>query len=634
MDHSISRPFSGPAALALALALAAPAARAEITPPAAKVVARYLDAVGGADVVRSVHSSHFRGSIEAFGLKGSTEAWSRAPDHQTARTEIGPFKLLNGYDGARAWRTDPTGKVSTLDGKDLEQAKADAYFENDQWLMPDQGGGKVAVVEEPEAGKDWTVLEVTPPVGRARRCWFRNTTGLLDKVVVKHDQQTVVNTFSDYRPFAVQPGGKPRLVARTQVTQVVGMSANDVTVHLDTLETNLALDDALFASPAPAADVITYLKTPGTARLPFEYMSHHVWLKASVNGQPPADFIYDTGASVTVIDSAFAARIGLERLGSLQSQGAGAAGSASLSSLQSLRVQGPDGDGVEMKGQRVAILSVNPFLAPFFWRDCAGIIGYDFITRFVNEIDFDHRALTLRDPSSFKYTGGGTAFPMKLAGTVPVVTMKLDDQFEGEFRLDVGSSSTVDLHTPFVNQHGLREKAKPAVEAMGGGFGGTFTTTLTRTKKLSIGPYSWNDPIVALSSTTTGALASEDYAGNVGNQILERFSCTFDYDHKTVYLEPGKNYAKRDKFSRSGTQLARFGDTVKALQVLKGSPAEKAGIREGDVIVAVDGRPITSWKPEQLQVVFEDRPVGSKVRIDVVHEGKKKKATVKLADLL
>src|SRR5438552_2863452 len=169
MDHPISRPFSGPAALALALALAAPAARAEITPPAAKVVARYLDAVGGADVVRSVHSSHFRGSIEAFGLKGSTEAWSRAPDHQTARTEIGPFKLLNGYDGARAWRTDPTGKVSTLDGKDLEQAKADAYFENDQWLMPDQGGGKVAVVEEPEAGKDWTVLEVTPPVGRARR---------------------------------------------------------------------------------------------------------------------------------------------------------------------------------------------------------------------------------------------------------------------------------------------------------------------------------------------------------------------------------------------------------------------------------------------------------------------------------
>ena len=50
-----------------------------------------------------------------------------------------------------------------------------------------------------------------------------------------------------------------------------------------------------------------------------------------------------------------------------------------------------------------------------------------------------------------------------------------------------------------------------------------------------------------------GALASEDYAGNVGNQILDRFKCTIDYDHKTVYLEPGKRYAKRDQFSRAGT---------------------------------------------------------------------------------
>src|SRR5436190_22697951 len=111
---------------------------------------------------------------------------------------------------------------------------------------------------------------------------------------------------------------------------------------------------------------------------------------------------------------------------------------------------------------------------------------------------------------------------MKLAGTVPVVSMKLDDQLEGEFRLDVGSSSTVDLHTPFVNRHDLRAHAKPSIEAMGGGFGGMFTNTITRMKKLAIGPYSWTDPLVSLSSTTTGALASEDYAGNVGNQILER----------------------------------------------------------------------------------------------------------------
>src|SRR5262249_41581266 len=170
------------------------------------------------------------------------------------------------------------------------------------------------------------------------------------------------------------------------------------------------------------------------------------------------------------------------------------------------------------------------FLAPFFWRDCAGVLGYDFITRFVDEIDYDHETLVLHDPAGWTYSGSGAVLPFTLAGTVPVVHMKLDDAYEGEFRVDVGSSSTGDLHSPFVREHRLNEHGGPSIEVTGGGFGGTFQSRLTRMKKLSIGPYSWEHPIVSLSSAATGALASEDYAGNIGNQILQRFKCTLDYE--------------------------------------------------------------------------------------------------------
>ncbi len=628
--------LSAAIAFALGAATSAAPAFADITPDAAKVVARYVDAIGGAAAVHATTSSHMKAVIEAFGLKGTTESWSQMPASQASTTEIGPIKLLTGNDGKVAWHTDPTGKASMLDGKDLDDARSDVWFDGDHWLDADQGGGKVAVVQEPGAGKEYTVLEVTPPVGRSRRFWINGGTGLIDKATAKRDQNLVTTTLSDYRPVPLPGGGKPRLMAWTQKTEIAGMTANNVTLHVDSYEINTPVDASRFAMPSgdAAADAIHYLKTPGTATLPFDYISRHVWLRASVNGQPAADFIYDTGASITVIDSAYAAKIGLAHEGALQSQGAGAAGAASLSSLNTLKVEGVDGDGVEMTGQRVAILSVNPFLAPFFWRDCAGIIGYDFITRFVNEIDFDQKTLTLRDPKTFQYAGKGTGVPMRLAGTVPVVTMKLDDQYEGEFRLDVGSSSTVDLHTPFVKAHELREHAQPAIQVMGGGFGGTFTSTLTRMKKLAVGPYSWTDPMVTLSSTTVGALASEDYAGNVGNQILERFKVTFDYDHKTVYLEPGKNYARRDRFSRTGTQLAKYGDTVKALQVLENSPAAKAGLEEGDVVTAVEGKPIASWTSDDLRKVFEDRPNGSKISIEFVRDGKKKTGTMKLAEIL
>ena len=614
------------------LATSGRSAHASITPDAAKVVDRFLAAAGGADVVRSLKTQHVIAKIETFGLTGTVEQWVRTPDQRAQKVELGPIRLREGDDGKTAWRTDPTGKLVLLDGKDLENTRADSWYENELWLLPDQGGGAVALVKDSTASANQVVLELTPPAGRARRLVFDTKTGLPVRSITKRDQQTVTTTLSDYRD--VRLSGGARKMAYAQKTAIEGLPQNDVTTQVQTMELNVDTPDSLFRAPtAKAPEVVRYLKTPGTARLPFEYASRHLWLRASVNGQPPADFIFDTGASITVIDSAYAAKIGLERQGNLQSQGASAAGSASLGVLKTLKVEGEDGDGVEMKDQRIGILSVNPFLAPFFWRDCAGIIGYDFISRFVNEIDYDGKTLTLRDPATFQYSGGGTAIPMTLSGTIPVVPMKIDGKYEGQFRLDVGSSSTVDLHTPFVKQNDLKAQAGKSVEATGGGFGGTFTSTVVRMKKLEVGPYSWSEPIISLSNATAGALASEDYAGNVGNHLLERFKVTLDYEKKIVYLEPGKRYASRDQFSRSGAQLARFGDTVKVAQVLEHSPADRAGLREGDVVTSIEGRAVTAWTQEELRAL-EEKPETKELRVELLRDGKKKKLTVKLEDLL
>jgi hypothetical protein len=61
------------------------------------------------------------------------------------------------------------------------------------------------------------------------------------------------------------------------------------------------------------------------------------------------------------------------------------------------------------------------------WRKVAGLIGHDFISRFITEIDYDSLALTLRDPATFIYAGRGTALPMGLAGNCPTIHVELDD---------------------------------------------------------------------------------------------------------------------------------------------------------------------------------------------------------------
>ena len=614
------------AALA-ALLLAAPASRAAVAPEAKPVLERYVQAMGGPTLLddRAVHT---RSTIEAFMMKGVVEAWVVRPDRYLTRFEIGPLKVSMGCDGQAGWRTDPGGKVLRLDGKDLEEARGGVWFDTESYLLPDQAGGSVTYVgEESDSTGRYAVLELTPPVGRARRDYFDLKTGLVAKSVAKSDLQTTVTRLSDYRRVG------RRMMSFHSVTEVVGQPMNTIQVTLDSVWVNEDLPADLFAPPSDQG-AVRYLKTPGLARLPFEYVAHHVWLRASVNGGPPADFVYDTGASITVIDSAYAAKIGLQTEGLQQGQGAGATGSASFAALSSLTVAAADGDGIEVKDARVAVLSVNSTLAPYFWRDCAGVIGFDFINRFVNELDFDARLLTLRDPKTFQYAGQGTAIPMTLAGHTPVVTMKLDGGITGDFRVDVGSGSTVDLHTPFVKQHELMTKAGRGVDMVGGGFGGTFTTRIVRMKKLEIGPYSWADPVVSLSQATVGAFTSEDYAGNIGNRLLERFKVTLDYERRQMWLEPGKLYPRRDPASRSGLQLVRHADTVKVVAVLAGSAAEKAGLQADDVVVALDGKPILELGYEGAAALLDESAEGSTHTLAIVRAGKAKKIKLTLEEML
>jgi len=282
---------------------------------------------------------------------------------------------------------------------------------------------------------------------------------------------------------------------------------------------------------------------------------------------------------------------------------------------------------------RVGVLDVNSVLAPYFWRDCAGILGFDFISRFVDEIDFDRGQLTLYDPARFHYAGAGQALPMTLAGHTPVVKMKLDDAYEGDFRVDVGSGSTVDLHTPFVKQHDLMQHT-PYLDVTGGGFGGTFTTRMVRLKKLELGPFAWADPLVSLAQASAGAFTSEDYAGNVGNRILERFKVTLDYERRQLWLEPGARYPRRDVLARSGMQLARSADTVRVAAVLPNSAAAKAGLREGDVVTALDGRPVAGLGPNDVTTTLDEGAEGSTHTLDIVRDGKTKRVKLKLKELL
>ncbi len=66
---------------------------------------------------------------------------------------------------------------------------------------------------------------------------------------------------------------------------------------------------------------------------------------------------------------------------------------------------------------------------------------------------------------------------------------------------------------------------------------------------------------------------------------------------------------------------------VLVAQVVKGGPAEKAGIKSGDIIIAVNDKPVS--KISQLQKYVMRNPPGTKIKITVIRNGKKKDIYVK-----
>ncbi len=627
-----------PAAVATALALfaafLAPPARAEITPEAAKVVARYVEATGGSAAIAAERTTYTHAVVQAFGFKGWVETWSEKPDRHYSRTELGPFKLAEGTDGATSWRTDPTtGRVVKLADRDLQEATLSAWFEGERWTDPDQGGGRVTVAgTEHDSSGTYTVLAVEAPGSegfKPRKLWFDEKTGLLARMEAPHDQSWVVTTFSDWRRAA------GRLRPFVSETGISSMPANRMRAEVDSIAVGVSVAGVAFSMPdSSGGNALRWLKTPGRAELPFDYTARHVWLKASIDGGPEQDFLFDTGASVTVIDSTYASTHGIATQGRMQAAGAGASGSASFAKLASLAVRGPDGDGVELRDLRVAVLSVNPMFAPFFWREMAGIVGYDFISRFVVTIDYDRGVLVLHDPKTFRPEGTEKPLPMVMNGVVPGIAGKLDDRYAGVFRIDVGSSSTVDLHAPFAKEHRIEKRLRERHLVSGAGFGGQFENTLGRARSMSLGPYRWTDPMVTVSHATEGAFASEEFAGNIGNRILERFRVTLDYDGRRVWLEPGRRYHERDSFTRAGVLLVRQGGRVVARSVLPGSPAERAGLAEGDEVTAIDGRPIGGWKLREIEDLFERGENGRKVSLATVHEGSPRTLVMTLREML
>lgn len=273
------------------------------------------------------------------------------------------------------------------------------------------------------------------------------------------------------------------------------------------MKTHTSLLKALRLLLLCAAATFAQQGAPQPAVLPFELANNHILVLARVNASAPLWFIFDTGAGQTMLDLRSAKALHLKLGHSFQARGAGA-NTVSGVMLEAATLSLPELPGFTHP-LRMALSFES--LEPMEGRSVNGVLGYDFIRRFVVEVDFSQRQLRLHDPQGLTYAGKGEVLPLTFKTNHPHVRATIEPvngaPMEVDCMLDLGARSALILTRPLVERHKLIENAPQTLTALAGrSVGGDVHLLITRLKSFRLRSFGFKQPITGLSQDTQGAL--------------------------------------------------------------------------------------------------------------------------------
>jgi len=589
---------------------------------AEEILGKAKQAAGG-NALDAIHTTYTKAKFTTSGLTGQAESWEdNLRGRYLEKYQLGPTSGADGFDGKMVWSQDSSGEPRVEGAENARQGAADeayrtamAYWFPQRWPAQIECSG-----QKQEQGKTFQVLRITPQGGRPFDLWIEATTYLIDHTVEKADIETRSTYLSDYRtvngvklPFAMRSTN--------------GDTKYDQFAALEKVEFNAPVEDAQFRMPQPPLPDFAIAEGKTSTTLPFELLNNHIYVEVKLNGKGPFRMLCDTGGA-NIITPTLARELDLKAEGALQGRGVGEKSEdVGLVKMQSLGV----GEAI-LSNQVFAVFPLETFSAVEGVK-INGLIGYEVFRRFVARVDYEHHLITLTVPSAFAYKGDGTTVPFQFNAHIPQVDGAIDG-IDGKFDIDTGSRSSLTVLGPFAEKHDLAARYGAKLEAVTGwGVGGAARGLVTRVKVLRLGKVEVRDPVAELSLQKKGSFVNPYVAGNVGAGVLKRFNITFDYQHQQLILERNANYDKPDVFDRSGMWLNQAGETFEVMDVVAGGPAAAAGLKIGDRILAIDGRPAGQLSLPAVRQQFRSE-AGTKLRLAVQSGEQKRDVELVLRNLV
>ncbi len=382
----------------------------------------------------------------------------------------------------------------------------------------------------------------------------------------------------------------------------------------------LAFPGAAFAA-RPAAIAPT--------AVPMTLVNNHVYIDVVLDGKGPYHFVLDSGAPYGLLDRVVATELGLDIKRHAPIGGVGnrtsPAGEATLTSVTI--------GGRELPDRAFIVTPLRETVGAAEGRVLDGVIGRNLLETIVTTIDYALGIVVLDDDFSDAMRGGSHAVPIAFHDGLPQVACRLD-RTPGRCTIDTGSRLGATIFAPFVARHPALAPAHPSAIGIDGfGLGGAAYGRLARLRKLAFGGFVLRDLTCDYSTQREGAFADPATAANLGGAILRRFRVTIDYRGRRLALRANATFSFPDRTDRSGLFLVGTdAGGIAVLDVRPGSPAEEAGVRAGDFVIAVDGTEIVASDVPTLRDTLA-QPGRTRATLHTLRDGDARDADIRLRDL-
>lgn len=338
------------------------------------------------------------------------------------------------------------------------------------------------------------------------------------------------------------------------------------------------------------------------------------------------NFIFDTGSGGISLDSGTAARLQVTTKESDRTiRGIAGIRKVKFAYNHTLHLPGLDVDSLNFHINDYDILS------SVYGEKIDGIIGYSFISRYIIRINYDSLKLSIHTRGSMKYPRGGYLMkPILVNIPVTGATIRDAEEVTGRFYFDTGAGMCLLLSSEFVEDSVILRSKSKWYDSQAEGLGGKTLMKQGVIRQIKFGPYKFKNVPAYIFDDEFNITSYPYLGGLIGNDLLRRFNVIINYSTRDIHLTPNSHF--RDPFDYSYTGLGMYfvDGEVRILDVMKGSPAEKAGLMTDDVIMAVQN----NFNKNIQEYKNLMQTPGEKVKILVNRDGEPMIITMKVMNLM